>query len=75
MFGNDNHYMLFKDIYEKETDEKHRPSLKNKSNNKTTDSNNLQLKPTQQYVRNVGLYVLCIECNKPRVLYSKYKVK
>ena len=74
MPGNENHYMPFKDIYGKETDGKHRPSLKNKSN--TTDSNDLQsLKPTQQYVRNVGQCVLCIECNRPRVLYSKCKVK
>lgn len=75
MPGNDNHYMSFKDIYGKETDEKHCPSLKNKYNNKAADSNDSQLKPTQQYVRNVGLCVLCIECNKPRVLYSRYKVK
>ncbi|PKY62867.1 hypothetical protein RhiirA4_490182 [Rhizophagus irregularis] len=75
MPGNDNHYMSFEDIYGKETDEKYHPSLKNKSNNNTADSNDSQLKPTQQYVRNVGLCVSCIECNKPRVLYSKYKVK
>ncbi|CAB5381895.1 unnamed protein product [Rhizophagus irregularis] len=62
MPGNENHYMPFKEIYEKETDEKHRPSLKSKSNNNTTDSNDLQLKLTQQYVRNVGQCVLCIEC-------------
>jgi hypothetical protein len=73
--GNENHYMPFKEIYGKETDEKHRPSLKSKSNNNTTDSNDLQLKLTQQYVRNVGQCVLCIECNRPRVLYSKCKVK
>ena len=66
--------MPFEDIYGKETDEKHRPLLKNKFNN-TTDSNDSQLKPTQQYVCNVGLCVSCIECNKPRVLYSKYKIK
>ncbi|EXX66839.1 hypothetical protein RirG_119960 [Rhizophagus irregularis DAOM 197198w] len=40
--GNENHYMPFKEIYGKETDEKHRPSLKSKSNNNTTDSNDLQ---------------------------------
>jgi hypothetical protein len=28
MPSNDNHYMSFEDIYGKETDEKHRPSLK-----------------------------------------------
>ena len=49
MSDNDNYYMSFKDIYGKETDEKYRPSLKNKSNNKITDSNDSQLKPTQQY--------------------------
>ncbi|CAB5380292.1 unnamed protein product [Rhizophagus irregularis] len=73
--GNKNHYMSFKEIYGKETNEKHRPSLKSKSNNNTTNSNDLQLKPTQQYVRNVGQCVLCIKCNRPRVLYSKCKVK
>jgi hypothetical protein len=75
MPGNDNYYISFEDIYGKETDEKHHPSLKNKSNNNTANSNDPQLKPTQQYVCNIGLCISYIECNKPRVLYSKYKVK
>lgn len=41
-----NYYISFKDIYKKETDEKYHSSLRNKSNNKNTESNDSQLKPT-----------------------------
>lgn len=80
--ANDDHYMLFCEIYGKETSEKYHPSSLQKasvsklsSTSMTGNSlgiNGMGFSPRAQYAVNVGVLVKCIECNRPCVLYSQY---
>ena len=64
---NGEHYKPFEEIYGTETSEKHLPSLKAKAK----ESHGMPFSPSAQTAR---LLVLCTECLKPRVLYSKQKL-
>ncbi|CAG8767772.1 14884_t:CDS:2, partial [Racocetra persica] len=81
--ANEDHYMPFCEIYSKDTSKKYRPSLLQKANvptstiTTTIDSlgvNGMGFSPRAQYATNVRILVKCIECNRPRVLYSQYRL-
>ena len=65
------HYKDFDDIYGSNTTEKHRPSLADSSRK----PHGLPFQPNAQYAKNVNETIKCTECLKPRVLYSKNKLK
>lgn len=65
------HYKDFADIYGSDTNEKHRPSLADSSRK----PHGIPFQPSAQYAKNVNETIKCTECLKPRVLYSKNKLK
>ncbi|VDI43104.1 Hypothetical predicted protein [Mytilus galloprovincialis] len=58
-------------VYGKPTSEKYRPSLVGKP----SSEHGLPFSPSSQYAKNVEMVVLCSDCDKPRVLYSKKVVR
>ena len=74
------HYKSFEELYGKQTTEKHRPSLKNaktkaKGGMKTTSAKHtMPFCPSAARAKNVGITVNCIECEKPRLLFSAKKL-
>lgn len=64
-------YKSFEELYGKETSEKFRPSYINKP----SSVHGLPFSPSSQYAKNDEMVVLCIECDKPRLLYSKRVVR
>ncbi|CAG8596995.1 9245_t:CDS:2, partial [Gigaspora rosea] len=81
---NEDHYMPFYEIYGKDTTENYRPSLLQKANASKLSStsmtinslgiNSMGFSPRAQYAANIRVLVKCIECNRPRVLYSQYRL-
>lgn len=65
------HFFSFDALYGTETTEIHRPSLKEVEGK----SHGMSFSPTAQYAKNTMLTITCVECNKPRVCYSKKKLK
>ncbi|CAC5383931.1 unnamed protein product [Mytilus coruscus] len=59
------HYM------ESQHQKKNRPSL----SGKPSSEHGLPFSPSSQYAKNVEMVVLCSDCDKPRVLYSKKVVR
>jgi len=78
--GDDLHYKSFEELYGKQTTEDHRPSLKNvktraKSKIKITKiKHTMPFCPTAARAKNVGITVNCVECGKPRLLFSVKKL-
>lgn len=78
--GEDMHYKSFEELYGKETTEDHRPSLKNtktKMKGKmkyTSAKHTMPFCPTAARAKNVGITVNCVECEKPRLLFSAKKL-
>lgn len=66
----DGHYKPFNEVYGTVTKENHRPSYPKK----TPRSKNLPFVASIQHVRNVGLVIMCKECNMWRLLYSPTKL-
>ncbi|CAG8842421.1 19596_t:CDS:1, partial [Racocetra persica] len=74
---NNDHYASLNEIYGKETTEIHRPSLiinKNKKNSQVKLKNNMPFNGTAQRAKNVGVTVMCSECEHWRLFYSKQKI-
>ena len=76
--GEDMHYKSFEDLYGTQTTEDHRPSLKNaKSKGKmkiTRAKHTMPFCPSAARAKNVGITVSCVECEKPRLLFSAKKL-
>ncbi len=74
------HYKSFEELYGKETTENHRPSLKNTKSKKKDKTKSTRAKHTMPFcpsaarAKNVGITVNCVECEKPRLLFSAKKL-
>ena len=74
------HYKSFEKLYGKETTENHRPSLKNTKSKKKDKMKSTRAKHTTPFcpsaarAKNVGITVNCVECEKPRLLFSAKKL-
>ena len=72
------HYKSFEDLYGAQTTEDHRPSLKNaKTKGKmkiTRAKHTMPFCPSAARAKNVGITVSCVECEKPRLLFSAKKL-
>lgn len=77
--GEDLHYKSFEELYGMQTTEDHRPSLKNakvkkKDKMTTTKKHSMPFCPSAVRAKNVGIIVNCVECEKPRLLFSAKKL-
>jgi hypothetical protein len=77
--GEDLHYKSFEELYGTQTTEDHRPSLKDakvKKKNKmaTTKKHSMPFCPSAIRAKNAGVIVNCVECEKPRLLFSAKKL-
>lgn len=77
--GDDLHYMSFEELYGTPTIEDHRPSLKNaktkKKDMKTAKGkHSMPFCPSAVRAKNVGVVINCVECEKPRLLFSAKKL-
>ncbi|GET04088.1 uncharacterized protein LOC105326236 [Rhizophagus clarus] len=78
--GEDMHYKSFEELYGKETTEDHRPSLKNNKTKTKGKMKFIRAKHTMPFcpsaarAKNVGITVNCVECEKPRLLFSAKKL-
>jgi hypothetical protein len=72
MPGDGERYKSFTDLYGQETSEKFRPTMKDSSN---AGGTGMPFRPSSQFAKNVEMVVLCSQCEKPRVLYSKNVVR
>ena len=72
------HYKSFEELYGKETTENHRPSLKNtklkKKDKMKSSKHTMPFYPSAARAKNVGIIVNCVECEKPRLLFSAKKL-
>ena len=70
----DLYYKSFEELYGTQTMEDHRPSLKDakmkKNKMATTKKHSMPFCPSAIRAKNVGVIVNCIECEKPRLLFS-----
>ncbi|CAG8552436.1 19428_t:CDS:1 [Gigaspora rosea] len=80
--ANEDHYIPFCEIHGKDTNETYRPSLLQKANVPASlltidglGANGMGFSPRAQYAANVRVLVKCVECNRPRVLYSQHRLK
>ena len=65
-------YKPFSDVYGTITTEEDRPSLQSCAEK---GNSGIPFNPSGQFARNVGKFVECSECSKPRVLYSARKLQ
>uniref|UniRef100_U9T5Z8 Uncharacterized protein n=1 Tax=Rhizophagus irregularis (strain DAOM 181602 / DAOM 197198 / MUCL 43194) TaxID=747089 RepID=U9T5Z8_RHIID len=78
--GEDLHYKSFEELYGKQTTENYRPSLKNvktkaKGEKKITKGKHtMPFCPSAAHAKNIGVVVNCVECEKPRLLFSAKKL-
>src|SRR2546421_354208 len=74
------HYKSFEELYGKQTTtEEHRPSLKNAKLKKgkmiiTKTKYTMPFYPSVARAKNVGITIKCVECEKPRLLFSAKKL-
>ena len=66
------HCKAFADLYGQETSEKDRPSLTERSHQ--CKSHGMPFNPNAQYAHCVNVFIICSECDKPRVLYAAMKL-
>ena len=71
MPGDGERFKSFDEVYNTQTTENFRPSLK-KGN--ISDAG-MPFSPSSQYGKNVNMVVICSQCEKPRVLYCKTVVR
>ena len=69
--GADGHYLPFHEVFGQDTSEKYRPSL----NMKTSIKKSLPFSGSKQHVKNVGMMLMCEECEMWRLMYRKQKLK
>ena len=78
--GEDLHYKSFEELYGMQTTEDHRPSFKStkaKKKDKLTTTkvkHSMPFCPSAVRAKNVGVIVNCVECEKPRLLFSAKKL-
>ncbi|CAG8854711.1 2838_t:CDS:2, partial [Gigaspora margarita] len=79
--GDDLHYKSFEQLYGTTTTEEYRPSFKDaklrttKSGKiKTTMKHTMPFSPSSIRAKNVGITITCVECEKPRLLFSAKKL-
>lgn len=78
--GEDLHYISFEKLYGTPTTEDHRPSFKDakaKKKDKVTIAkvkHSMPFCPSAVRAKNVGVVVNCVECEKPRLLFSARKL-
>ena len=70
MPGVDDHYKPFSEVFEKETTEEHRPSLKRKPR----QDRGLPFYLSVQHVNNTKMMVQCEECGQWRLIYARKKL-
>ena len=68
--GTDGHYSPFSDVLGTQMTEEHRPSLQSKK----AIRKSLPFTASVQHVKNIDIMVMCEECHKWRLLYSKCKL-
>jgi len=68
--GEDQHYKPFEDVYDTDTTEEHKPS----SITKTQTGHQIPFSPFAQTAKTVQMTVTCVDCDKPRVIYSATKL-
>ena len=74
------HYKSFEELYGKQTTEDHRPSLKDAKTKMKGRTKIIRAKHTMPFcpsaarAKNVGITVNCVECEKPRLLFSAKKL-
>ncbi|CAG8531714.1 5960_t:CDS:2 [Cetraspora pellucida] len=72
---NDLHYKSFEELYGSETTEQYRPSRhESKSNVKKYKKHTMPFCPSAFHAKNVEITVTCINCDKPRLLFSSRKL-
>ena len=64
-------YKKFSDVYGTSTSEKDRPTLQSSAEK---NNSGIPFNLSAQFARNVARVLHCIECDKPRVLYSSRKL-
>ena len=67
------HYLSFTEVYGKDTSEKDLPFLTDRSHSRKLHG--MPFNPNAQYARCVNKYIICSECDKPRVLYAARKLQ
>ncbi|KAL5012660.1 hypothetical protein ScPMuIL_011211 [Solemya velum] len=72
-FGDDGHYKGFDELYGTVTTEEHRPSL-NKVHGNAANAHGIPFSPSAQTAKTVKMTVNCVECDRPRVVYSATKI-
>src|SRR5256885_13251002 len=78
--GEDLHYKSFDELYGIQTTESYRPSFKNAKTTKKDKMTTTKVKhsmpfcPSAIRAKNVGVVVNCVECEKPRLLFSTKKL-
>lgn len=70
MPGVDDHYKLFSEVFERETTEEHRPSLKRKPR----QDRGLPFYPSVQHVKNTEMMLQCEECGQWQLIYARKKL-
>lgn len=68
VINEEGHYQSFSDLYGTSTTENDLPTTS------SHDKRKLPFNATQQHVKNVGLLILCEECEMWRLLFSKSKL-
>ena len=70
MPGVDDHYKPFSEVFERETTEEHRPSLKRKPR----QDRGLPFYPSVQHVKNTEMMLQCEECGQWQLIYARKKL-
>ncbi|CAC5399985.1 unnamed protein product [Mytilus coruscus] len=68
--GEDQHYKTFQEVYGTDTTEEHKPS----SVTKTQTGHQIPCSPSAKTANTVQMTVTCVDCDKPRVIYSATKL-
>ena len=68
---NGEHYKSFDDLFGTSTTEQYRPSMKEVENK----HHGMPFSPSTQFAKTTMITLSCGECNKPRVCYSRKKLK
>ena len=68
--GEEDHYLPFESIYGTQTTEEHRPSLVARNQG----GHQIPFSPSSQTANTVKQLLYCVDCGKPRVMYSQTKL-
>lgn len=72
--GEEGHYKEFSELFGTETTQEHCPSLSAKQRVAVANSHGIPFSPSAQTAKTVKQTVICIDCEKPRVIYSATKL-